>query len=241
MALGPRARVLLIAAVAFAALAALVWYLSVKYWPQPATPLPPPSGVGDKPSPSPSPSPALTPTPTPTNSTDPTFPEAPPPSPSPSPAATPAQGPPPGAQASSSRLLIPVEGVRPEQLQDTFTAARSEGRSHDAIDIIAPRGTPVLAAADGRVVKLFQSVKGGITLYQLGTDERTVYYYAHLDRYADGLGEGHFARRGETIGYVGDTGNATPGNYHLHFQVYTVADPKRFWNGDNINPYHLLR
>ena len=99
----------------------------------------------------------------------------------------------------------------------------------------------MLAAADGRVVKLFRSAQGGISVYQLGTDERTVYYYAHLDGYADGLGEGHFARRGETIAYVGDTGNATPGNYHLHFQIYTVADPQKFWNGENLNPYELLR
>lgn len=251
MALGPRARVLLIAAAAFAALAALVWYLSVGYWSQPATPLPPPRGVETittTPAPTPSTTPAAS------GTSDPTFPNDPPPSPSPTPfvsptppapSASPTQGPPPpaGGPASiaPSGLVIPVAGVRPEQLQDTYSDARSEGRRHDAIDIIAPRGTPVLAAADGRVVKLFQSVKGGITLYQIGADDRTVYYYAHLERYADGLTEGHFARRGETIGYVGDTGNATPGNCHLHFQIYTVADPKKFWNGENLNPYELLR
>jgi murein DD-endopeptidase MepM/ murein hydrolase activator NlpD len=236
MALGPRTRVLLIAAAVFAALAALIWYLSFGYWSQPATPLPPPRGVetAGTPAPTPTAAPTAEPSPQPTPTA----------SPSPQPSATmPAApaAPPPGAQGSSSKLLIPVQGVRPEQLQDTFSDARSEGRRHDAIDIIAPRGTPVLAAADGRVIKLFQSEKGGITLYQLGTDERTVYYYAHLDRYADGLAEGHFARRGETIAYVGDTGNATPGNHHLHFQVYTVADPKKFWNGENLNPYELLR
>ena len=143
---------------------------------------------------------------------------------------------------ASMRLSIPVEGVRPEQLQDTFKDSRSEGRVHDAIDIVAPRGTPVLAATDGRVVKLFQSAKGGITFYQLASaDEHYVLYYAHLERYADGLAEGHFARRGETVGYVGDTGNATPGNTHLHFQIYRVADPKHFWTGENLNPYPLLR
>ncbi|HKR01844.1 MAG TPA: peptidoglycan DD-metalloendopeptidase family protein [Pyrinomonadaceae bacterium] len=141
---------------------------------------------------------------------------------------------------SSSRLLIPVAGVRPEQLRDTFKDSRSEGRVHDAIDIPAPRGTPVLAAADGRIIKLFQSVPGGTTLYQLDPDNRTVYYYAHLDRYADGLAEGHVARRGEVIAYVGDTGNAGAGNYHLHFSVLIVADPKRYWDGTNINPYPLL-
>lgn len=146
----------------------------------------------------------------------------------------------PAAPSGSTSLLIPVEGVRPEQLRDTFQASRSEGRVHDAIDIPAARGTPVLAAADGRIVKLFQSVPGGITIYQLGTDNHTIYYYAHLDRYIDGLKEGHFARRGEVIAYVGDTGNAGAGNYHLHFSIATVSDPKRYWDGTNINPYPLL-
>ncbi|PYS97715.1 MAG: endopeptidase [Acidobacteria bacterium] len=143
---------------------------------------------------------------------------------------------------ASMRLLIPVEGVKPSELRDTFDAARSEGRVHDAIDIAAPRGTPVVAAADGRVVKLFQSAKGGTTIYQLAAaDEHFAFYYAHLDHYAEGLTEGHVARRGETIAYVGDTGNAGPGNTHLHFQIYRVTDPRHFWTGENINPYPLLR
>ena len=237
MPLAPRARVLLIAATAFAALAALVWYLSTAFWTQPATPLPPPRAAEavEPPAATPAPDtpPAATPEPSPTPS----------PSPEPSPGLSPSPSPPAPAPAvvAPSGLVIPVAGIRPEQLQNTFDDARSEGRRHDAIDIIAPRGTPVLAAADGRVIKLFQSERGGITLYQLGADERTVYYYAHLDRYADGLREGHVARRGETLGYVGDTGNATPGNYHLHFQVYTVTDPKKFWAGENLNPYDLLK
>ncbi len=138
-------------------------------------------------------------------------------------------------------LLIPVAGVRPDQLQDTYTAARSEGRVHDAIDIPAARNTPVLACADGTIVKFFQSVRGGTTIYQLDPDNKTVYYYAHLDHYADGLTENHFARRGELIGYVGDTGNAGSGNYHLHFSISIVSDPKHFYDGANINPYPLLR
>jgi murein DD-endopeptidase MepM/ murein hydrolase activator NlpD len=142
---------------------------------------------------------------------------------------------------SSTSLLIPVAGVRPEQLIDTFQASRSEGRVHDAIDIPAPRGTPVLAASDGRIVKLFQSVPGGTTIYQLAPDNKTIYYYAHLDRYADGIKEGHVARRGEVIAYVGDTGNSGAGNYHLHFSISIVSDPKRYWDGTNINPYPLLR
>ncbi len=141
---------------------------------------------------------------------------------------------------ASSVLLVPVAGVRREDLRDTFTESRSGGRVHDAIDIIAPRGTPVLAVADGRVVKLFQSVPGGITIYQLATDNRTIYYYAHLDRYADNLAEGQTLRRGDTIAYVGDTGNSGAGNYHLHFSVSLVNDPRRWWDGTNINPYPLF-
>ena len=144
-----------------------------------------------------------------------------------------------GAEVTGS-LLIPVAGVRAEDLRDTFSEARSEGRVHNSIDIIAPQGTPVLAAADGHVVKLFQSDKGGTTIYQRGTDGKTIYYYAHLDRYADGLAENKEVRRGEVIGYVGDTGNATPGNYHLHFSVWITDDPKRYWDGVNLNPYPLL-
>lgn len=139
------------------------------------------------------------------------------------------------------KLLIPVVGVRPDQLLDTFADARSEGRVHDAIDIPAPAGTAVVAAADGEIIKLFQSERGGTTIYQLSTDKKIVYYYAHLQRYADGLTAGKFARQGETIAFVGDTGNAGAGNFHLHFSIALVADPKRYWEGVNINPYPLLR
>ena len=243
MAIGPRTRVLLIAAALFAALGALVWFLSYSYWSQPVTPLRPPAQDAERlPTPVPTPSPAATPITSPTTT--------------PTPGASPAPGASPQAQGSvgdpssssaaalaSMRLLIPVQGVTANQLQDTFKDSRSEGRVHDAIDISAPRDTPVLAATDGRIVKLFSSEKGGITLYQLASaDEHYVLYYAHLERYADGLAEGRLARRGETIGYVGDTGNATPGNTHLHFQIYRVEDPGRsFWAGENLNPYPLLR
>jgi murein DD-endopeptidase MepM/ murein hydrolase activator NlpD len=142
---------------------------------------------------------------------------------------------------SPASLIIPVAGVRPEQLRDTFSESRSEGRIHDAIDIPAPRGTAVIAAADGPIVKLFQSERGGTTIYQLSVDGKLVYYYAHLDRYGDGLAEGHFAKQGETIAYVGDSGNAGPGNYHLHFSIAEISNPKDFWHGVNINPYPLLR
>jgi len=126
-------------------------------------------------------------------------------------------------------------------LFDTFSAARGEGRVHDAIDIPAPQGTPVLAAASGKILKLFQSQAGGTTIYQLSTDEKFIYYYAHLDHYADGLQEGRLVMQGETIAYVGDTGNAGVSNYHLHFSIASTSNPKRWWEGVNINPYPLLR
>ena len=137
-------------------------------------------------------------------------------------------------------LIIPVAGVRPEQLIDTFDDARSEGRVHDAIDIPAAAETPVLAAADGKILKLFNSERGGTTIYQLNTNGDLVFYYAHLARYADGLAEGDTVKQGQVIAYVGDTGNAGAGNYHLHFSIAAVSDPKRYWEGTNINPYPLL-
>src|SRR5258708_27082 len=144
-------------------------------------------------------------------------------------------------EAVPDKLIIPVSGVRPDQLHDTFSENRSEGRVHDAIDIPAPLGTPVLAAADGAIVKLFHSERGGTTIYQISADNKFIYYYAHLDRYAEGLTEGRFAKQGETIAYVADTGNTGPGNYHLHFSIAVISDPKRYWEGVNINPYPLLK
>jgi murein DD-endopeptidase MepM/ murein hydrolase activator NlpD len=138
-------------------------------------------------------------------------------------------------------LIIPVAGIRPDQLIDTFTESRSEGRTHDAIDIMAPVETPVIAAADGQIQKLFQSERGGTTVYQLSADQKLIFYYAHLAGYADGLTEGKQVRQGDVIAYVGDTGNAGAGNYHLHFSIAVVSDPSRYWEGTNINPYPLLR
>jgi murein DD-endopeptidase MepM/ murein hydrolase activator NlpD len=164
-----------------------------------------------------------------------------PPADAPSGAAPPDAAPPAADAGSDAGLLIPVQGVGAASLVDTYEQARGQGRRHDAIDIAAPRGTPVLASADGAVLKLFRSERGGITLYQLAPDRRTVYYYAHLDRYAPGMAEGRALRRGEVLGYVGDTGDAEPGNYHLHFEVTTTADPARYWGGVPRNPYPLLR
>ena len=147
----------------------------------------------------------------------------------------------PAPVVQPSGLIIPVAGVRSEQLLDTFSAARGDGRVHDAIDIAAPQGTPVLAVANGRVLKLFESKAGGTTVYQLSSDEKFIYYYAHLERYAEGLHEGQIVKQGETIAYVGDTGNAGVGNYHLHFSIAMTSNPKRWWEGTYLNPYLLLR
>lgn len=155
-------------------------------------------------------------------------------SPSPSSTATAAEA------AAVPSLIIPVANTQIRQLRDTFTEARGEGRTHDAIDIMAASGTPVLAAADGRIARFFNSDRGGITIYQQAGDGKVIFYYAHLARYADGLQEGQQVRQGQVIGYVGDTGNAGAGNYHLHFAIWLVTDPKRYWDGVNVNPYPLL-
>jgi murein DD-endopeptidase MepM/ murein hydrolase activator NlpD len=142
--------------------------------------------------------------------------------------------------APGASLLIPVRGIRPDQLRDSYADARSGGRVHNAIDIMAPGGTPVLAAADGTIHRLRTGGLGGVTIYQIGDDGRTMYYYAHLQRYAAGMRDGLPVRRGQVIAYVGDTGNAGAGNYHLHFSVGRLRDPQRYWDSDNVNPYPLL-
>lgn len=137
-------------------------------------------------------------------------------------------------------LLIPVAGIGAGQLRDSFYDGRSEGRTHEALDIMAAGGTPVLAAADGKIVRLFRSDRGGITLYELDSSGLYVYYYAHLQRYADDISEGKTLTRGEVIAYVGDTGNAGAGNYHLHFAISKPAAPGKWNGGTPINPYPIL-
>ena len=137
-------------------------------------------------------------------------------------------------------LLIPVQGKTRTDLVDTFTDARSQGRLHDAIDIMAQAGTPVLAVADGQVEKLFASERGGLTLYQFEPSGRYAYYYAHLERYAPGLAEKQSIKRGQVIGYVGSTGNANPSAPHLHFAIFVLGPERNWWEGTAINPYPLL-
>ena len=141
----------------------------------------------------------------------------------------------------SRALVIPVLGTTAPQLSDTFTQARAGGVPHDALDIMAQRGTPVLAVEDGRVAKLFLSKAGGITLYQFDPDSRYAYYYAHLDRYADGLTEGANVRKGQVLGYVGSTGNASPDAPHLHFAIFRLEPERQWWRGTPLNPYLVWR
>lgn len=140
----------------------------------------------------------------------------------------------------SNGLIIPVAGVRPSQLRDTYGAPRSGGRTHEGIDIPAPEGTPVVAVATAVVVGRDTSALGGISLYLRDLDGRTIYFHGHLQRYRAGLKEGDLMRQGEVIAYVGETGNAPAGSPHLHFSAYTVTDPNRWWRGRNLNPCDLL-
>ena len=138
-------------------------------------------------------------------------------------------------------LTLPVQGIKREELRDTFNEKRGATRRHEAIDILAPRNTPVFAVEDGEIAKLFVSAAGGITIYQFDPDEEYVYYYAHLERYAGGLEEGDDVKRGEIIGYVGTTGNAPRDTPHLHFAIFKMTDDKRWWQGTPIDPYSVLR
>ena len=136
-------------------------------------------------------------------------------------------------------LIVPVAGVARTAMRDTFDEARGT-RRHEAIDILAPRGTPVIAADDGVVQKLFTSAAGGLTVYEFDPDQRFCYYYAHLDSYAAGLHEGQPLRRGEILGYVGTSGNAPKDTPHLHFALIRLDSDRRWWKGTYVNPYPFL-
>ena len=138
-------------------------------------------------------------------------------------------------------LAVPVEGVQRNALIDTFDDARDGDRKHEAIDILAPRDTPVLAVEEGTVARLFTSKAGGLTIYQFDPSQQFVYYYAHLDRYAENLAEGDHVRKGQVIGYVGTTGNAPKNTPHLHFAIFRMTDEKKWWEGTPIDPYNILK
>lgn len=137
-------------------------------------------------------------------------------------------------------LTLPVQGVQGRELYDSFNEARAGGR-HEAIDILAPRNTPVIAAEDGRVARLFTSKAGGLTIYQFDPTSTYCYYYAHLERYASNLEEGLDVRRGEVIGYVGTSGNAPPNTPHLHFAIFKLTADRHWWQGASINPFDVWR
>jgi murein DD-endopeptidase MepM/ murein hydrolase activator NlpD len=144
------------------------------------------------------------------------------------------------AQLRRQALQLPVQGVRPSELRDTFSDARGSNRAHEAIDIMAARHTPVVAVQDGTVEKLFASDAGGLTIYQFDPSQTFCYYYAHLDGYAEGLREGQTVQRGQVIGYVGSTGNASADAPHLHFAIFRLTPEHHWWQGEPINPYPVL-
>ena len=161
------------------------------------------------------------------------------PSPLPSPVAGNAEG----AMATdtgylrSRGLTIPVLGVTLDRLSDSFYEPRGEGRLHHAIDIMAPRGTPVLAADNGTITRVSSNTLGGLTIYAIDPLRRLVYYYAHLDHYDIIAHKGKAVSKGDVIGYVGTTGDARGGPPHLHFQVMRYGDERRWWDGEPIDPF----
>jgi murein DD-endopeptidase MepM/ murein hydrolase activator NlpD len=145
------------------------------------------------------------------------------------------------AYLRARRLVIPVVGVEPGELRDDFNAGRGGGRRHNAIDILAPYGTPVIAADDGYILRLSRNRAGGIVVYATDSEQRVVYYYAHLAGYYDGLSAGKPIAKGDTLGYVGTSGNAPDNTPHLHFQIMRMQRGGRYWNGEPLNPYPILR
>jgi peptidoglycan LD-endopeptidase LytH len=164
--------------------------------------------------------------------------------PAPSSVPPPSTAVPPAASVQELRrraLTIPVDGIKPDQLVESFLDERSGARVHEALDILAPRNTPVKAVEDGTIARLFFSKAGGITVYQFDPSEQFCYYYAHLERYAEGLQEGQKVRRGQVLGYVGTSGNAPKETPHLHFAVFQLTPAKHWWEGTAIDPYPVLR
>jgi peptidoglycan LD-endopeptidase LytH len=151
------------------------------------------------------------------------------------------QATPPAAPELKGRLLLfPLPDEYRPNLINSFAELRGS-RPHEAVDIVAPRLTPVRAVDDGRIAKLFFSVAGGITIYQFDPDERYAYYYAHLEKYADGLAEGQHVRRGQLLAFVGTSGNAPKESPHLHFAIFRLGPEKQWWVGEPVDPYPLLR
>jgi peptidoglycan LD-endopeptidase LytH len=144
------------------------------------------------------------------------------------------------AELAAHDLILPVAGVSPDHLEDSFNAPREGGREHHAIDIMAPRGTPVLAADNGRVLRVSSNTLGGLTVYTIDRSGQFVYYYAHLEGYARGLKAGNIVFKGDTLGFVGTTGDAPDNVPHLHFQILRMPPNGKYWEGDPIDPFPLL-
>lgn len=147
----------------------------------------------------------------------------------------------PAEHLRQRNLTLPVQGIKRDELTDTFNEMRGSSRRHEALDVIAPRHTPVLAVEDGTIAKLFLSDAGGITIYQFDPSSQYAYYYAHLERYADGLKEGAAVKRGQVLGYVGTTGNAPRETPHLHFAIFRLGADKKWWQGTPVDPYSVLK
>jgi murein DD-endopeptidase MepM/ murein hydrolase activator NlpD len=148
----------------------------------------------------------------------------------------------PIAELRGLRLRVPVDGVRIDSMKGSFAERRGGGaRPHEAVEILAPRHTPVRAVEDGTIARLFTSKAGGLTIYQFDSKERFCFYYAHLDRYADGIREGQDVRAGDTIGFVGTSGNAPPSTPHLHFAIFELTPDRHWWEGRAVDPYLVFR
>ena len=146
----------------------------------------------------------------------------------------------PIADLRDRQLSIPVRGVERDDLRSSFSEKRGSNRVHEAMDILAPRHTPVIAVEDGTVARLFASQAGGTTIYQYDPTSTYVYYYAHLQRYVPGLEEGARVKRGDVIGFVGTSGNAPEDTPHLHFAIFKMNDKKQWWQGTAIDPYEII-
>ena len=147
----------------------------------------------------------------------------------------------PIADLRERRLGLPVQGLDRKDLRSSFEEQRSGGRRHEAMDILSPRNTPVLAVDEGTIAKLFASKAGGLTVYQFDPDSTYAYYYAHLERYASGLQEHQRVKRGDVIGYVGTSGNAPPDTPHLHFAIFKLTEARQWWKGTALDPFLVWR
>ena len=145
------------------------------------------------------------------------------------------------ATLENRSLVVPVQGVQRSNIVSNYDDDRGSDRKHEALDILSPRGTPVVAIEGGRIVKLFTSARGGLTIYQFDPSEQFCYYYAHLDGYASGLAEGQVVTQGQTVGFVGTTGNAPKNTPHLHFAIFKLGEDKKWWDGTPLDPARVLR